>query len=349
MPEVSAAAATAASDADWLKSLAAYRQPSLAKAVWQLVNTFVPYLALWVVMVRLEQLDYSYWITLALTAVGAALLARVFIFFHDCCHGSFFASTRANRILGFVTGVLTFTPYGDWQQSHIRHHSTAGGLDNRGVGDVWTLTVEEYLSASKRKRLAYRLYRNPFVLFGLGPAFLFLIWGRFPSKRARRRERRYVHATNLAILAIAVTAWLTFGLKTYLLIQAPIMLFAGAAGVWLFYVQHQFDGVYWARQDDWDPMKAALDGSSYYKLPKVLQWFTGNIGLHHIHHLQPGIPNYNLQRCYNNVKEVQIEKPLTLFKSLRTMWFNLWDEQEQKLISFWALRSHPLRASLRVG
>ena len=334
----SGTAKTQVTEPNWYQALSKHAQPNLRKAIWQLLNTFIPYLALWVVMVRTVQQGYPYWITLSFAFVAAALLVRIFIFFHDCCHGAFFASRRANRFLGYVSGILTFTPYEDWRRSHAGHHATAGDLDRRGVGDVWTLTVEEYLTAPRLKRLAYRLFRNPFVMFGLGPTVMLFIAQRFSHKGARKAERSSVILTNLAILVIIGAASLTIGLWTYLLIQLPIMLIAGTSGVWLFYVQHQFEGVYWARHADWDPMRAALEGSSYYKLPRVLQWFTGNIGLHHIHHVRPLIPNYNLQKCYDEISALQAVEPLTIRRSLKSLRMNLWDEKKQKLVSFRSMK-----------
>jgi omega-6 fatty acid desaturase (delta-12 desaturase) len=322
----------------WYQDVARYAQPNRRRAIWQLVNTFIPYIGLWVLMVYTVKMGVSYWITLALAVVAAAFLVRIFIFFHDCCHGSFFSSPRANTILGYISGVLTFTPYHSWRRSHATHHATAGNLDRRGVGDVWTMTVEEYWAAPRGQRLAYRFIRNPLVMFGLGPAFMFLVAQRFSHKGAKKRERASVIITNLAILAIVVLASLTIGFWTYVLIQLPIILIAGSLGLWLFYVQHQYENVYWARQGEWDPIKAALEGSSYYKLPKVLQWFTGNIGLHHIHHLRPRIPNYRLQQCYDQVPAMQAVQPLTLFKSLKSLRMNLWDEKQHKLVTFRSLQ-----------
>ena len=330
-----------ASRPDWYQDVLRYQQPDLGKAIWQTVNTFVPYIALWVLMVRTVQLRASYWVTLALAVVAAAFLVRIFIIFHDCGHSSFFASRRANTVLGYITGILTFTPYEDWRHSHGVHHGTVGDLDRRGTGDVYTMTVDEYRAASRLKRLAYWLYRHPLVTFGLGPGFVFLITQRFPHKGAGKRQRFSVYLTNLAILAIIALASLTIGFRTYVLVQLPIMLIAGAAGVWLFYIQHQFEGVYWARHDEWDPWRAALEGSSYYRLPRVLQWFTGNIGLHHIHHVRPRIPNYNLQRCYDEVPAMQAVKPLTIRASLKALRFDLYDEKRKKLVSFGSLKALP--------
>jgi omega-6 fatty acid desaturase (delta-12 desaturase) len=321
------------------KALSKYEAPSVQKAIWQLLDTFIPYAALWGLMVYLVQQRYSYWITLALAVVAGTLLVRIYIFFHDCCHGSFFASPSANRILGYISGILTFTPFEDWRRAHAGHHATSGDLDRRGVGDVWTLTLKEYLAAPKLRRFAYRIVRNRFVMFGLGPACLSLITNRFPHRGAGKRERRSVIVTDLAIAAILGVAFLTIGLRTYVLIQLPIMLVAGTFGVWLFYVQHQFEGVYWSRHKEWDPIRAALEGSSYYKLPRVLQWFTGNIGLHHIHHARPGIPNYNLQQCYDDVPFMRAVEPLTIRKSLKSLGMNLWDEEAKQLVSFRSIKA----------
>jgi omega-6 fatty acid desaturase (delta-12 desaturase) len=322
----------------WYQALAKYQQPNLRKAVWQLTSTLVPYVALWAGMYWIMRLGYPYWITLALSVVGGGLLIRIFILFHDCCHGSFFASRRANRIWGYVCGILTFTPYEEWRHTHAIHHATASDLDRRGTGDVWTMTVDEYQAAPRLQRLAYRLFRHPLVLFGLGPVGVFLLAHRLPRRGSRKYERYSVWFTNLALLAIILLASLTIGLGTYVAIQLPILAIGGAAGIWLFYVQHQFEGVYWARYGEWSPTKAALQGSSYYKLPKVLQWFTGSIGLHHIHHARPRIPNYSLQRCYEEVPELQLVESLALRTSLRSLQLRLWDERQQKLVSFRSLR-----------
>lgn len=325
---------------NWYHALSNYEKPSFRKAAFQLADTYIPYLTLWAVMVRMVHQHYPYWITLLLAFVASALLGRIFIFFHDSCHGSFFASRRANRILGYVSGILTFTPYEDWRHAHVRHHATAGDLDHRGVGDFWMLTVEEYMALPRLKRLAYRLFRNPFILLGLIPTVLFFIAHRFPHKRARRSEWYSAIFTDLAILAIIGVASGTIGLRTYLLIQVPIMIFAGTSAVWVFYIQHQFEGVYWARHEHCDSMKVALEGSSYYKLPRVLQWVSGNIGLHHVHHLRPRIPNYNLQQCYDNIPAVQVVEPLTIRRSLRSLRLNLWDERNGKLVSFRSIKMH---------
>lgn len=324
-------------NAVWREIVARYQQPSVGRSVWQIVNTLVPYAALWWLMYW--SLGVSYWLTLPLAILAAGFLVRLFIIHHDCGHGSFFKSRRANDIVGFVTGVLTWTPYYQWRWEHAVHHATCGDLDRRGLGDVWTLTVQEYLAASRWKRLTYRLARNPVVLFVIAPLVLFLVIHRFPSAKAGQRERRSVLWTNLALAGMAGALSAVFGWKAYLLIQVAVVMVAGTAGVWLFYVQHQFDGVYWARRDDWDYATAALQGSSFYKLPKVLQWFSGNIGFHHIHHLSPAIPNYHLEKCHRSEPLFQTVKPVTLFGSFKSFTFRLWDEQRQQLVGYAYLRT----------
>ena len=321
----------------WKEIVVRYQKPSVRRGVWQILNTLVPYVALWYVMYL--TLGVSWWITVPLAILAGAFLVRVFIIFHDCGHGSFFRSRKANDIWGFITGVLTFAPHYHWRWEHAGHHATSGDLDRRGLGDIWTLTVQEYLESSRWKRLAYRLARNPVVLFVIAPLFLFLIKHRFPKAKAGKRERHSVYWTNLAVLGIAAGLIWLFGIKAYLLIQLTVMAVAGSAGLWLFYVQHQFDGVYWERGDEWDYTAAALQGSSFYKLPRILQWFSGNIGYHHIHHLSSRIPNYNLERCHEAHLLFQRVKPVTLFSSLKSFTFRLWDEQRRKLVGYRHLRA----------
>jgi omega-6 fatty acid desaturase (delta-12 desaturase) len=334
MPDSFISAKITGAKPDWYHSIRRYERSHLWKAVWQLLNTFIPYLFVCILMYFGFIAGYSYWVILALAVLAAGLLVRIFIFFHDCAHQSFFASRKANTALGYVCGRLTFTPYEEWRKSHGIHHNTAGDLDRRGKGDVWTLTAEEYRTASKPKRFWYRIFRHPFVLLCLGPAYLFMVSYRYPHKGAKRRQKNSVIITNAAIATIIVVASLTIGFKAYALIQFPVIFFAGVIGVWLFYVQHQFEGVYWSRHDQWDSMTASLQGSSYYKLPKVLQWFTGNIGLHHVHHLRARIPNYNLQGCYNQTPALETVAPITIRRSLRCLRLKLWDEKQQKLVGF---------------
>ena len=325
-----------ADTAAWKEIVLKYQKPSLWRALWQVINTFGAYGIVWYLMYR--SLEVSYWLTIPLAVLAGAFLVRVFIIFHDCGHGSFFKSRMANDILGFIAGVLTFTPYYHWRWEHSIHHANAGHLDKRGTGDVWTMTVQEYLESSRWKRFAYRLARNPFVLFGLAPLFLFVVLQRFPKSKADKRERYSVYWMNLALLGMAVGLSWTFGITAYVLIQLTIQMVGGAAGVWMFYVQHQFEDVYWERGDNWDFTKAALEGSSFYKLPKVLQWFSGNIGFHHIHHLSPRIPNYNLERCHRADPLFRQVKPITLASSLKSMTFRFWDEKRKKLVGYREMR-----------
>jgi acyl-lipid omega-6 desaturase (Delta-12 desaturase) len=330
----SGTAAKRSSRPEWLAQLAAFGRADSRKAITQILTTLVPYAVLWAVMIVTMQHGLPYVLTLGLAVVAAAFLVRTFIIFHDCTHGSFLESRRANRIVGTLTGILTFTPYGEWRQAHIRHHGTAGDLDNRGHGDVYTMTVEEYQAAPWWLRLGYRLFRHPLVMLGFGPIWVFLLSQRFTPRGAGKEARISTWITNAALLVIAGVAALTIGLRAYVLIQLPVIMIAAAGGIWLFYVQHQFEGVYWARHTEWDPLRAALEGSSYYKLPKLLQWFSGHIGLHHVHHLRPTIPNYHLQAAYDAVPEVQAVRPLTPRSSLRSLSLRLYDERAGKLVGF---------------
>jgi len=320
----------------WKEIVAKYQKPSVSRGVWQLVNTFVPYAALWCLMYF--ALSVSYWLVVPLAILAGGFLIRLFIIHHDCGHGSFLKSRRANDVLGFITGVLTFAPYDHWRWEHAAHHATSGDLDRRGLGDLWTLTVQEYLESSRWNRFAYRLARNPVILFVLAPLYMFLIKHRFAKAKANRRERHSVYWTNLAILGLAAGLSWIFGIQAYLVIQLTVMGVAGSAGVWLFYVQHQFEGAYWERSENWDYTTAALKGSSFYKLPKVLQWFSGNIGFHHIHHLSPKIPNYHLEKCHNAEPLFQTVKAITLFSSFKSLTFRLWDEQRRRLVGYGHLR-----------
>ena len=315
-----------------IESMKRCREPSNARALWQLLNTLIPYGLVWALMC--VTVNLSYWLTLPLAVLAAGLLVRIFIIFHDCVHGSFLKPRRGNEMVGFITGLLTFTPYFHWRWQHGIHHGTAGDLDRRGSGDVWTLTVREYLESSRWRRLVYRLARNPLVLFLLAPVFYFAFAQRLPSVAASRRERRSVWMTNAAIIMLVLVVARVLGWRNYLLIQSTVLVLAGAAGTWLFYVQHQFDGVYWERSAAWDSTTAALQGSSYYKLPIILRWFSGNIGFHHIHHLNPRIPNYYLRKCHNAGPVFRQVKPVTVLSSLKCLSFRLWDEQRKQLVGY---------------
>jgi omega-6 fatty acid desaturase (delta-12 desaturase) len=325
-------AKSVADNAAWKAIVLKYQKPSPWKASWQIINTLVPYALVWYLIYLCQPI--SWWLVLPLAMLAGALLVRVFIIFHDCGHGSFFKSPAANDLVGFLAGILTFTPYYHWRWEHAIHHASAGDLDKRGTGDVWTMTVQEYLEASRWKRFSYRLARNPFVLFVIAPLFLFVVLQRVPSPKTNARERHSVYAMDLAILGMALALSLVFGFTAYLLIQLVILMVAGGAGVWMFYVQHQFEDVYWERGEDWSFVAAALQGSSFYKLPRILQWFSGNIGFHHIHHLSPRIPNYNLEKCHQADPLFQQVKPITFLSSLKSITFRLWDEKSRKLVGY---------------
>jgi omega-6 fatty acid desaturase (delta-12 desaturase) len=313
-------------------NVARFQAASPRRARWQVINSFIPYALLWFAMVR--SLAISYWLMLPIAILAAGFLARIFIIFHDCGHASFFTSKRANNTVGAIAGLLLLTPYRHWRWQHALHHGTAGDLDRRGFGDIWTLTVQEYLHSTRWRRLAYRLARNPIVLFVIAPLYVFVVHHRLAESSAPTRERRSVVLTNWALLAIVLAMSVVIGLKAFLLIQLTVSAIAGSLGLWLFYVQHQFDGAYWARSEEWNYTAAALQGSSFYKLPRILQWFTGNIGFHHIHHLNPRIPNYHLQRCHEGDPFFLTIKPVTLLASLKSLTFRLWDEQRQVFVGF---------------
>ncbi|MBU0983691.1 MAG: fatty acid desaturase [candidate division Zixibacteria bacterium] len=318
------------------RELAAFQHPSRLKSSWQLVNTLVPYVGLWAL--AYYALQYSFWAALPVILLNAGFLVRIFIIFHDCGHGTFFRSKKANRFWGVITGVLTFTPYYFWTAAHAKHHATSGNLDKRGSGDVWLMTVDEYLKASKSEKFRYRFYRNPFVMFILGPLYLALVSHRFLRRKAKRKEQISIHGTNLGILIVAVAASFLMGWKDYLIIQSLIVFLGLVGGVWLFYVQHQFEGVYWSRGKEWDFVKASLEGGSFYQLPAVLRWFSGNIGYHHVHHLNPRIPNYRLPKCHNQIPVLAETNSVRLIPSLKSITFRLYDEEEGKLVGFGAVK-----------
>jgi acyl-lipid omega-6 desaturase (Delta-12 desaturase) len=320
----------------WRDVVAKYQKSALWPAIRQLVNSVGPYAAMWFLIYLFVPI--SFWLALPFAILAGGFLVRIFVIFHDCGHGSFLPSRKANDIVGFITGVLTLTPYRQWTREHAIHHATSGDLDRRGTGDVWTMTVQEYLDASRWKRFGYRLARNPVFFFSVGPLYIFLFKQRFAGSNSGPRERSSVTWTNLAILLVGVGLSFALGWKAYLALQVIVIAVAGAAGVWLFYVQHQFEDVHWERGAKWDYSAAALKGSSFYKLPKILQWFSGNIGFHHIHHLSPAIPNYHLEKCHRSEPLFQTVKTFTLLSSLKSLTLRLWDERCQKLVGYRAAR-----------
>jgi acyl-lipid omega-6 desaturase (Delta-12 desaturase) len=316
----------------WRESVARHEQPSLRHSFVDIATSVVPYLALSVAMYLC--LNVSVWIALALAIPASGFLLRTFVVFHDCAHGSFLPTKRPNLWLGRLAGLLVFQPFGNWRHNHAVHHGTAGDLDRRGTGDILTLTVEEYFSRSWKQRLGYRLFRNPLVMFGIGPVWSLMIGPRIWSNKMRPRQRRSVIATNLA-LAIVIGAIVSIaGLQAWLLVQMPIAILAGTMGVFMFYVQHQFEDVYWASSEHWSYADAALQGSSYLKLPKLLQFFSGNIGLHHVHHLSAKIPNYNLQRAHDENPIFHDVPVLSVRDGLRSIRLKVIDPKIGRLLTW---------------
>jgi omega-6 fatty acid desaturase (delta-12 desaturase) len=322
----------------WNALLAPYRHPILFSSVWQLTSTALLFVAFW--LLAWLSLGVGWWLTLLLAIPAAMMVVRLFMLQHDCGHGSFFRSTRVNTIVGSALGVVTLVPYTYWRKTHAIHHASSGDLDGRDFGDIDTLTVREYLSRPRLKRLMYRLYRHPAVLLLIGPAWQFILKHRLPLDipRSWRREWASVHGTNVGLAALVVAMCALVGWRAFLAVQLPITLIAGAIGVYLFYVQHQFEDTYWRYREAWNYYAAGLEGASHLRMPKLLQWCTANIGLHHIHHVASRIPNYRLQQCYDADPALQTVTTLTLPQSVRTLRLTLWDEDEKKLVGFRELR-----------
>jgi omega-6 fatty acid desaturase (delta-12 desaturase) len=328
-------AAAAADARAWPQILARYREPSTGRGLWEIAVTVMPLVALWVLVWAAVHLGY-WWLGLLLALPAAGFLVRLFLIQHDCGHGAFFRHKLANDWIGRIAGVVTLTPYGLWRRAHTLHHAGTGNLDRRGIGDIDTLTVDEYRARSFWGRLRYRLYRHPLVMFGIGPAYIFFLQHRLPIGQMRGGWRPWASAmaTNLGIgLAAAGLIWLV-GLQAFVLVHLPIMVLAASLGVWLFYVQHQFERTSWDRHENWTLQAAALHGSSHYDLPGFLRWITANIGMHHIHHLNSRIPFYRLPRVMRDHPELRHVGRLTLGQSLRCVPLVLWDEKRRRLISF---------------
>ncbi len=322
----------------WKNLVSKYQKSDILKSLWQLANSFIPFIAILYLMYLSLAVSYGLTILLALPAAG--FVVRIFIIQHDCGHRSFFKSRKANNITGTLLSIFTLTPYLYWKKSHSIHHAGTGNLEHRGVGEIYTMTVEEYRQKSRWGKLKYKLYRNPFILFIFFPYILFTIVYRFPVSRSEdlKPYNKSVYLTDLLIGLLAAGIIWIIGWQSFLMIQIPIYFISSTAGMWIFYVQHQFEDTYWNSGDEWSYTQAAINGSSYFKLPKVLQWFTGNIGFHHIHHLSPKIPNYRLEKCYKENPEFQKAVVLTLRSSLRSILLKLWDEKQKKLISFYRFK-----------
>lgn len=314
------------------KDVAPFAKSQTRKSIIQMVNTLVPLLAAWVAGFYL--LQFSPWLTIACSVIAAGFVVRTFIIFHDCTHGSFFKSKKANDYVGFVTGVLTSFPYEKWKREHTIHHASSSNLDKRGIGDIDMLTVDEYMEKSKLGRLGYRLYRNPIVMFGLGPIYMVLVLNRINRSDAKKKERINTHLTTVVMaIVLGTLIWLT-SLQAVLLVYGVTLFIAGALGIWLFYIQHTYEDSYFEYNEEWDYVKAAVEGSSYYKLPKILQWITGNIGFHHVHHLSPRVPNYHLEAAHEAVPPLQRATTITLTTSLESVRYKLYDPQQKKFVSF---------------
>jgi omega-6 fatty acid desaturase (delta-12 desaturase) len=332
-PKEQVATAVAANGhAPWRETLAPYAKASPVRSAGDIVTSAVPYIAMSIAVYFV--MKTSLLLALALEIPTAGFLLRTYIVFHDCAHGSFLPSRKANVWVGCFFGLLVLTPFVRWRHDHSVHHATAGDLDRRGVGDLPTLTVSEYLEKSWRGRLGYRLFRSPPVMFGIGPVFAMIVGPRLVAKDARPRMRRSVLGTDLVLAAVVAGLCLSIGWATFLFIWLPPAMLAGAVGIWLFYVQHQFEDTYWQRSDGWTYADAALRGSSYLKLPKILQFFTGNIGLHHVHHLSARIPNYNLQRAHDENPIFHEVPTLSLWNGLSATRLKLWDETSGRLVTF---------------
>mgnify|MGYP003396787258 FL=1 len=314
------------------KDVAPFAKSETRKSIMQLVNTLTPLLVAWTLGFYL--LQFSPWYTVACSVLAAGFVVRTFIIFHDCTHGSFFKSKKANNRVGFITGVLTSFPYEKWKREHTIHHATSSNLDKRGIGDIDMLTVEEYMEKSKLGRLGYRMYRNPLVMFGLGPLFMVLILNRINRSDAKKKERINTHLTTLTMVVIlGALVWLT-SWQAVLLVYGVTLFIAGSLGIWLFYIQHTYEDSYFEYDTEWDYVKAAVEGSSYYKLPKLLQWVTGNIGFHHVHHLAPRVPNYHLEAAHESIPPLQQATTITLTTSLESIRYKLYDPKQKKFVTF---------------
>ena len=322
-----------------LKEVTHFREPRHSRSVFEIAVTVAPFVALW--LLTWAALDSGYVIGLLLTVPAGALLLRIFLIQHDCGHGAFFRGRAANDWIGRVLGVLTFTPYDYWRRSHAIHHASTGNLDARGTGDVDTLTVAEFRALGVGRRFLYRLYRHPIVLFGFGPAYLFLLRHRLPIGMMRKGWRPWASAmgTNASIAAVAGALIWAMGLKLFLLVHLPITLVAASLGVWFFYVQHQFEHTQWDRGDEWSFHSSAVHGSSHYDLPPVLRWFSANIGVHHVHHLASRIPFYRLPEVLREVPALARCSRVTIGQSFRAVRLVLWDEEKRRLVSFAEARS----------
>jgi len=318
----------------WLLQLSQYETSDFNKNVKQIVTTFIPYFALMFTMFVMVHRGYPYWMVLLLSLPASLFLVRMFIILHDCSHKTYFkGSPSACFLWGHICGIFTFTSFFDFRQTHVLHHGTVANLDKRGVGDIWLMTVNEYRQAPLKIKLLYQLFRNPFFLFLIAPTFEFVLVNRFPKRVSRSSEILSILFEDLMIALMVVLAYFTIGIKAFMAVQFPVIFLAANMGVWIFYMHHQFEDVHWSHDKSWHRVDAATKGSSFYKFPDFIEWFTGHIGYHHIHHLNYRIPNYNLEKCYRDIPQLRI-KPRTFQDAFKSMFLALWDEETGKLINF---------------
>jgi|SRR5690625_428982 len=314
------------------KSVKPFAKANHTKSNIQILNTILPLFVCWTLAYL--SVSISAWLAVGFAMIASGFIVRTFIIFHDCTHGSFYQSKKKNDTLGTITGILTLFPYEKWKREHAIHHASSSNLDKRGIGDIWVMTVDEYQDASKWQRLAYRLYRNPFVMFGLGPLYLMLVSNRFNDKTAKKREKHNMYFINIMVVLIFATLITILGIQAFLLVHGISLYVAGVLGIWLFYIQHTFEDSYFEEESEWNYVKAAVEGSSYYKLPKYLQWLSGNIGYHHVHHLAPRVPNYHLEKAHESTPPLQYATTITMKTSLDSLRYRLYDPNQKAFITF---------------
>jgi acyl-lipid omega-6 desaturase (Delta-12 desaturase) len=329
------------SNPEWRRHLAQYTNPDMSICIKQILSAFIPYFVLMLGMILMLESGYPYWVVIFFSPLAALFLVKIFIILHDCVHRSYLRkSSRSCSILGHICGIFTFTAFSAFKQAHLIHHATVANLEKRGTGDIWTMTVDEYLNASLGKRIHYRIFRNPVFLFGIAPTLKFVLANRFPKRISGKKEVCSIVFTDSMIASIIAIAFFTIGIKTYSAVQFPVIFIAAGIGVWIFYIHHNYEGVYWAHEENWDNFKAGMYGSVFYKLPGLLRWFTGSIGYHNIHHLNPGIPNYRLVQCLEGIPELRKKRAITLWQGCKSMRLALWDEKTHTLEGFSILKRY---------
>lgn len=314
------------------KSVKPFANANHRKSTMQLLNTISPLLVTWILAYL--SMSVSIWLAAGLAVVASGFIVRTFIIFHDCTHGSFYQSKKKNNLLGTITGIITLFPYEKWKREHAIHHASSSNLDKRGIGDIWVMTVKEYEEASTWQKFTYRMYRNPIVMFGLGPLYLMLIANRSNRKDAKKKEKNNTYLINIVLIIMFAALIVMLGWQAFLIVHGISLYLAAALGIWLFYIQHTFEDSYFEEESEWNYVKAAVDGSSYYQLPKVLQWLSGNIGYHHVHHLAPRVPNYHLEEAHESTPPLQYATTITMKTSLDSLRYRLYDPEQKAFITF---------------